>query len=495
MVRMPQDVHEYDSEYNKPFRTVREQIEILKSREMIINDDARAEETLTKIGYYRLSGYWYPYRVRETDSSGKVTNVKSQLRTNVTLESIYQIYKFDQGLRNLIFQAIGVLEIGLRFQIGHTLGRRSAFAHRESNCLGPHFTTIGDSPKVTAQEVNQDCDEGNSRKTKKSKHKAWLDEFEKEETRSKETFTAHFQSKYGPHLPVWVATEIMNLGTLSQLYSGAHESDREQIAANLDLIDGASGEAALLSNWLNHLRHVRNISAHHSRLWNRDLTVNIAEAPSIQELIHLTGSSRRRVYGSIVIIIYLLARIAPQSDWREQIRAYVTEQTVELNLELQTLGFPQEWDQELIWQANYARDPAAAKRVLLLNALHTASNAETRDLLTIKQPKERRSWLTYLTKQHALLYIEQGERKHYPRFQIDESIGNIIPIVGDVNSTLWNEMRSACLTDQACSEKILTWWINPNPLIEDDQPYTLVQNQRERLQDLITQQASLSTSD
>ena len=48
--------------YQKPWLTYEEQLEKLKQRGMIITDEAAAVNYLERIGYYRLSAYWFPFR-------------------------------------------------------------------------------------------------------------------------------------------------------------------------------------------------------------------------------------------------------------------------------------------------------------------------------------------------------------------------------------------------------------------------------------------------
>ncbi|RYZ89131.1 MAG: abortive phage infection protein [Proteobacteria bacterium] len=61
------------SAYGKPYLTVKKQLELLKSRGMIVDDDALALQCLERNGYYRLSAYWYPFRViaPQLDAQGK----------------------------------------------------------------------------------------------------------------------------------------------------------------------------------------------------------------------------------------------------------------------------------------------------------------------------------------------------------------------------------------------------------------------------------------
>ncbi|MDZ8275371.1 Abi family protein [Microbacterium aquimaris] len=455
----------HDSSYAKPFKTVREQVALLASRGMDVGDRDDAEALLKRIGYYRLSGYWYPYREREVDGQGNAV-VQSNLRAGTTLEHVRAIYDFDREIRAALFDALEAVEVAIRFQVGHTLGRRDIFAHRKPSALDPGFVTATShapaprGPQRGALDATQPLnDDGGARE---SRHQGWLRRFDEQERRSQEAFAAHFRERYGPHFPVWVATEVMSFGTLAQLYDGAAQDDREQIAASLDIIARTGrGDAALLSNWLNHIRYIRNICAHHSRMWNRSFDVELASASHIPDLAHLSEKSQRRLYGTISILSFLLARVLPDSDWKTRIHALITVRTAELGLDLDAMGYPAGWETAAIWDPGYRRDPILAKRVALLADLDLSSNAATRDRLHSRPKKDRRSWLNYLRSRHALVWVTMGEAKLFPSFQINPDSGDIRQIVGDVNAELYKRLTNDGLDDEAIRWRILEWWFTP----------------------------------
>ena len=92
----------------KQHLTYQEQIEKLRSRGCIINNDTLCEEILENTGYYRLSSYFLPFKTE----SGKY-------KENLTLERVYHIYEFDRKLRDLLFTAIEVIEVSLRSRLSY----------------------------------------------------------------------------------------------------------------------------------------------------------------------------------------------------------------------------------------------------------------------------------------------------------------------------------------------------------------------------------------
>lgn len=433
----------HDSTYAKPYQSIREQIRLLADRGMDVGDGDEAAMLLRRVGYYRLSGYWYPYRERETAASGDV-RITSRLSAGTSLMQVSALYDFDRELRMLILDAIETIEVALRFTVGHALGRRSTFAHRDPTVLDPGFA----AKRAQALENQPE-----------SAHAEWLERFDEQEERSQEAFAAHFRAKYGPHLPVWVATEVMTFGTLGLLYSGAAQNDREQIALAFELITPTGrGDGALLSNWFNHIRHVRNLCAHHSRLWNRAIDVPLANANHLPGLEHLDEKSLRRIYGTIAVLAYLLERVKPHSGWMERVRRHIETGAAALNLDIAAMGFPEDWDRSPLWSPAYSRNVVHASRIQLLSEFETLTTAEMRERLHSREPRDRRSWLNYLRQRHALVSILFGTARLFPDFQLDESTGDITPLVGDINSELYAAWSGLGLPSEDIDWKILTWW-------------------------------------
>ncbi|MDO4849486.1 MAG: Abi family protein [Coriobacteriia bacterium] len=90
--------------YEKPWKSIEEQAELLTSKGLVCSDKVALERALREIGYYRLSAYWFPYKVLDADGS-------AHFRDNTTLEMVLRSYEFDRRLRMLMFDAIGKIEL------------------------------------------------------------------------------------------------------------------------------------------------------------------------------------------------------------------------------------------------------------------------------------------------------------------------------------------------------------------------------------------------
>jgi abortive infection bacteriophage resistance protein len=115
----------------KPWKTMTEQLALLKSRGLQVDDETAALDYLARIGYYRLSGYWYP--LREIDRAESAVQNKP-IRTdnfisNSHFEDVVKLYVFDKRLRLLALDALERIEMAIRVDVAHLLGEQNACAH------------------------------------------------------------------------------------------------------------------------------------------------------------------------------------------------------------------------------------------------------------------------------------------------------------------------------------------------------------------------------
>lgn len=128
--------------YDKPWKSYQEQLELLSNRGLIITDSNKALHYLERIGYYRLSGYWFPFRERSgiccplVAANGKKFKkgdtdrlVLDNFKAGARFCDAVELYVFDKKLRLLVLDALERIEIGLRVDISHNLGKKDAFAH------------------------------------------------------------------------------------------------------------------------------------------------------------------------------------------------------------------------------------------------------------------------------------------------------------------------------------------------------------------------------
>lgn len=449
------------STYDKPFLTMEEQLERLLERGMTVSDNEAGIRKLQAIGYYRLSGYWYPFRLKP---EVKDAPRPSAFQPGTTLDEVLETYHFDERLRVEMLQAIARIEVSLRFWVGHQLGKRGPFAHTETSQLDPTW-----SAKQERKCTNRNCSESCSSCT--SDHDEWVAKQMRVESISNEAFVAHIYSNYGEPLPVWAATETMTFETLNRLFGGLVPQDREQISVEFDLFrEDGNGDSGGFANWIEHLRQTRNYCAHHARLWNRNHTAPLAVPDSAEELKHLLASepepkkalpvsrAASRLYGTLALIAYLLARIDFSNEARDRLLKCVLEFAALRPERLRMMGFPQGWEDQRIWAKDYARDPDRAEQARLLRVVELLYTGDASAKLFAKPTKdEQRSHLNFYRKNGAVLSVPGTAAHRYPSFQFNEETGDLHDLVVLTNRRLLN---GGGVTEKSRWDA-LSWWTLP----------------------------------
>lgn len=168
-----------------------------------------------------------------------------------------------------------------------------------------------------------------------------------EETqRNQEIFVKHFLQKYGDqhsYLPLWMTAEIMPFGVTFTLYNGVEPGIKRKLAREFGIAD------AVLTSWLGTLNAVRNICAHHGRLWNRELGYRPAipkrrKNPQWHSPIAIPDN---RVFAVLTVLKYMLDIVAPQSQWLERLHSLLQEYP---EIPQYAMGFPKEWTKSPIWR-------------------------------------------------------------------------------------------------------------------------------------------------
>jgi abortive infection bacteriophage resistance protein len=316
--------------YNKPYLTLNQQVDLLRSRGMALEDTPKARHYLQRLGYYRLSGYWYPFRESRISGSDLQVTVLDSFRAGVEFRHAVDLYVFDKKLRLLFMDAMERIEIALRVEISSVLGTHDPFAHRNPALLHGNFTKKTDP------------------KTGTTPHAEWLRRFDDLSARSKEEFFVHFKQKYNSPLPIWIATELWDYGLLSRFLSGMRHTDLIVIASRYGI-----PRPELLTSWIRSVNHVRNICAHHSRLWNRPPSdqPKIPHAGEIPDLNHLVTDpyARSRIYAVAAVMQFILKTINPSSQWSRRVKDHFVTFPAAPGIDARQTGFPQGWEDLPLW--------------------------------------------------------------------------------------------------------------------------------------------------
>jgi abortive infection bacteriophage resistance protein len=296
-------------QYNKLPLTFQDQIVLLEQRGLIIADKAKIENYLSHISYYRLRAYTYPYQ-NNNDSN-------HPFKTGITFEKILDDYIFDRKLRLILFDAIEKVEIALRTQL----------IYHYSLVHGSHWF------------------EDISLFANHTYHQRDLAQVDKEINRSQEQFILHYQSKYSTpqRPPAWMTLEVLSFGTLSKLFENLNRCpEKKAIAKHFGL------DIVIFESWLHHISVVRNICAHHARLWNRE----IPSAPKLPKRAHNawlkdhTTLKANKIYSTICCLRYLLNVISPNNNFKIKLKDLLQSYP---HINLRAMDFQTDWEEEYLW--------------------------------------------------------------------------------------------------------------------------------------------------
>lgn len=313
--------------YNKPYLTIPEQVDLLRARGMTVEDQAKAEEYLQRIGYYRLSAYWHPMRARDA-ATGKVLD---SFVDGTTFKEATDLYTFDSRLRLIMLDAVERLEVSLRTEVALCLGKYHPHAHRL-----PHF--------VNRDFVTPPFRSGASR------HQEWVSRLDSKALESKDQFAIHFRTKYnGSHMPVWIAVELLDFGPLSHLISGLRNTDLAKVGKSY-----GSLKPPQVKSWARSLAFTRNVCAHHARLWNKPLVNQPAlvgsDIPGSLEHVQLVDGASKRLYSIACVARYMLQYANPRTSWKDRFVSHIKTFPKSPRLHLSSAGFPADWEANDIWK-------------------------------------------------------------------------------------------------------------------------------------------------
>ena len=279
----------------KDATTYRDQIDILKSRNMIVPNDHIAEKVLKRVNYYRLSAYMLTLKSEDRFFDG------------VTFEDVYHIYEFDKKLRNMILEVLEGIEVAFRTHIAYELAHKyGPLGYKESFNFYSH-----EYHREMISFIENDI--GN---------------------RKDELFVKHHLEKYRGDFPVWVVIEVMSFGQLSKMFNNLKNEDKRIISSKY-----YSLSFILIQNWLYVFSGIRNICAHYGRLYNRTLKIK----PVIERTVQGKFRDNR-----IFAVLYAIGRIClNHSEFRSfitNLKGLIEEYS---NVSIEMLGFPNDWEEIL----------------------------------------------------------------------------------------------------------------------------------------------------
>jgi len=312
--------------YKKKALTYAEQVLLLANRGLGFEDVPRAERYLSEISYYRLSAYYLPF-----------CGSKDSFKEGATFEQVLDLYLFDRELRLIVFDAIERIEVTLKAQIIYRLAHKYNDSHWQDNAaiFNTPYTNSRTGKTTYIYQETQDI------------IKRHID------AKYPEVFVKHYISKYNEpsNPPSWMSIELLTIGELSRLYQALRNNMDKQVIA-----DFFNLHHTVFESWLHTLVYVRNICAHHARLWNRDFAIkpDVIKKPGLPWIDIAFNNNNHRCFYFLSLLKYLLISANPGNHFKDHLSALFVKYP---EVPIAYMGIPSidgsvlfDWEQQPVWK-------------------------------------------------------------------------------------------------------------------------------------------------
>jgi len=301
---------------NKVFKTIDEQIAILKNRGLIINDEDWTRDILLRENYFFINGYRHLF-IKE---KGKDTFLDG-----TTIEELYATFVFDRRIRNIFFKYLLIVENNIKSVISYQLSKK--YGYKEKDYLNPDNFNPDPLKKRQVNDVINKM--GRQIRVNGDKH----------------TATMHYINKYG-YIPMWILVKVLSFGIVSELYAILRYEDQNDIANIYET------NPETLSLYLSIVANYRNLCAHEEILYDYRTQRNIPDT-YIHSRLNLEKDSNGYKYGKndLFALIIMLKTLLRHSEFKRLVNEIAIEiekmderiNVVPLETILEKIGFPHNW--------------------------------------------------------------------------------------------------------------------------------------------------------
>lgn len=300
----------------KVFKTLEEQIEILRNKGLIITDVEKTKEILLRENYFFINGYRHIFMISDKER---------RFHHGTTFEELYAFFVFDRNIRNIFFKHILVVENNLKSILSYQLSKQ--YGVREQDYLNPgNFT----EDRTRGRQVNDVL--------RKMKRQVRINA-------SRHSATMHYLTNYG-YIPLWVLVKVLSFGIISELYSILRDEDKTIIADYYDL-DVESFEV-----FLPIIANYRNLCAHEDILYDHR-TQRMIPNNKYHIKLDIPAREDEYIYGKndLYALVIMLKYLLRDEDFRELIRETEYEislldakvSIISVEKILNKIGFPSNW--------------------------------------------------------------------------------------------------------------------------------------------------------
>ncbi len=265
----------------KEFKTIDEQVEILKRKGLIIEDEEETKEILLRENYFFINGY----RLLLMNSYSDKTFVKGS-----TFKELYALFLFDRSMRNIIFKYLLIIENQLKSITSYQLSKK--YGYQEKDYLNPKNFTEDRSKIRRVKDLIE-----------KMKRQVRING-------TKHNATLHYIKNYG-YVPMWVLVKVLSFGIVCELYSVLKKEDQIEIASVFNV------STEYLEDFLPILANYRNLCAHEDIMFDHK-TEKVIPDTEYHEKLNIFKMDDEYIYGKndIFAVIIMLKYLLRKDDFR-----------------------------------------------------------------------------------------------------------------------------------------------------------------------------------
>ena len=302
----------------KEFRTLDEQIDILRNKGLTINDEESAKDVLLRENYFFINGYRSIFYTKDR-----------KFIKGTTFEELYSVFLFDRTFRNILFKNLLIIENNIKSIISYQLSKK--YGYKESDYLKP-------------SNFNQDFKDNRRVVDVINKMKRQI-----RVNGEKHTATFHYISKYG-YIPLWILVKVLSFGLINELYGILKEEDKKEIAN----IYGLDPET--LKIYLSLLANYRNLCAHEDIVYEHKTQVSIPDTKyhSMLNIEKVDGEyvkGKNDIFAVVMMFKEMLSK-SKFSDFMDETNRAIkvfnkNVGVIENNVLLERMGFPNNYEEIL----------------------------------------------------------------------------------------------------------------------------------------------------
>ena len=302
----------------KVFKTIEEQLDILKSKGLTIEDYDKAKEVLLRENYFFLNGYRSPFLITGS----------KRFIDGSTFEELHSLFTFDRYFRNIIFKNILIVENNYKSIFSYVLSKK--YGYKEKDYLNlDNFDRNKDKAKQISDLI------------RKLKRQIRINGYQ-------HSATSHYINNYG-YIPLWVGVKVLSFGLMGELYTILKNEEKDEIASYYKNLNSDN-----LGDFLSILSNYRNLCAHEDILYNHETQKGINETKYHAQL-DIPRVDGEYIYGihDIFALIIILKQLLTFSDFKMMMNEIDYEidwlssklKSIDVQKVLYRMGFPENYKQ------------------------------------------------------------------------------------------------------------------------------------------------------